>query len=143
MELELKFPTSLSWERGIKGGEGKGRIFDLSIDFRPTLRRMKWMTLGIQVRDGLSCFSSFRLPPFPSTMLLSFSLFKIYLFIFSCAGPSLLRARLSLVTATGGSSFLWLTGCSPCGPSCCGAWALGTWASVAAVCGLSSCDAWA
>ena len=83
---------------------------------------------------------------FPSPSLsqhhASFSHFKIYLFIFGCAGPSLLRARLSLVTATGGSSFLWLTGCSPCGPSC-GARALGTWASVAAVCGLSSCDAWA
>ena len=45
--------------------------------------------------------------------------FKIYLFIFGCAGPSLLRARLSLVAATGGSSFLWRTGCSFCVPSCC------------------------
>lgn len=94
------------------------------------------MTLGIQVRDGLSCFSSFCLPPFPNTMLLSFSLFKIYVFIFGCAGPPLLCARLSLVAASGGSSFLWCTGFSSW-------WLLLLWSTASRHMDFSSCSVWA
>ena len=59
-----------------------------------------------------------------------FKLF-IYLFIFGCVGSSLLHA---------GFLQLGQVGASPCGGfSCCGAQALGTWASVVAAHGLRSC----
>lgn len=61
-------------------------------------------------RDGLSCFSSFCLPPFPNTIASFFLSFKIYVFIFGCAGPPSLCARLSLVAASGGSSFFMVHG---------------------------------
>ena len=66
----------------------------------------------------------------------SFSLIKFtYLFIFGCAGSSL-----------GHADFLSSCGvqASHCGGfSCCGAQALGAWASVVVAHGLSSCGTWA
>ena len=47
--------------------------------------------------------------------------------------------QLSLVAASGGYSSLWCSGFSLRWFSCCGAWALGTWASVVVARGLSSC----
>ena len=56
----------------------------------------------------------------------------IYLFIFGCVGSLLLHT---------GFLQLWQAQASHCsGFSCCGARALGAWASVVVVCGLSSCD---
>ena len=50
--------------------------------------------------------------------------FLIY-FIFGYVGSLLPRVGFSLVAASGGYSSLWCAGFS-----CCGAWALGAWASV-------------
>ena len=63
----------------------------------------------------------------------------IYLFIFGCVGSSLLRAGF-LQLRQAGATLHCGAQVSHCGGfSCCGAWALGTWASVAAAHRLSSC----
>ena len=50
---------------------------------------------------------------------------------------------LSLILASG-ATVRCSEQASPCGGfSCCGAQALGTWASVVAACGLNSCGSWA
>ena len=65
--------------------------------------------------------------------------FDIYLFIYGCVGSSLLRAGV-LQLQQAGASLRCGARASHCGGfSCCGAPALGTWASVVAACGLSSC----
>ena len=51
--------------------------------------------------------------------------------------------RLSLVAASGGYSSLRARASHCGGFSCCGARALGVWASVVVACGLSSCGSWA
>ena len=61
---------------------------------------------------------------------------------FGCLGSSLL-CGLSLVAASGVYSSLRAQASHCGGFSCCGARALGTWASVVVALWLSSCDAWA
>ena len=74
------------------------------------------------------------------TFFLKFYLF-IYL-IFGCVGSLLLHAGF-LCLQRAGSTFRCGTRASPCsGFSCCGAWALGSWASVVAARRLSSCGSW-
>ena len=68
-----------------------------------------------------------------------FTIIFIYLFIFGCVGSSLLRAGLSLVAASGGSSSLWCTGFSLRWLLLLQSMALGAQASVVAARGLSSC----
>ena len=68
----------------------------------------------------------------------------IYLFIiYGSVGPSLLRTGfLSLWRA--GAILRCGVQASHCGGfSCCGARALGVWASVGVACGLSNCGSWA
>ena len=64
--------------------------------------------------------------------------FKMYIFIFGCAG-SLWLYRFSLTVGSRDYSLVvaWASHCS--GFSCCQAWALGMWASVLVAHGLSSC----
>ena len=68
-----------------------------------------------------------------------FTIIFIYLFIFGCVGSSLLRAGLSLVAASGGSSSLLCTGFSLRWLLLLQSMALGAQASVVAARGLSSC----
>ena len=71
---------------------------------------------------------------FPSTKCLIFYAFFphkfIYLFVFGCIGSSLLCACFLQLWQAGATlrCGAWASHCS--GFSCCGAWALGTWASV-------------
>ena len=82
------------------------------------------------------------------TAFVSFSIlfiFKTYLFIFifGCVGSSLLHAGF-LYLQRAGATLCCGVQASHCGGfSCCGAWALGAWVSVAAARGLSSCGLWA
>ena len=63
-----------------------------------------------------------------------FNCLCMYVFIYGCAGSSLLLGHFSS----------WGEPASRCrGSSCCGAQALGVKASVAAALGLGSCGAWA
>ena len=111
------------------------------------------------------CFSSFTLPDFMAGLLLAsvpyfqqmfcvltllLTLFLplyhflnkcIYLFIFGCVGSSLLHAGF-LQLQRAGATLRCGAPASHCGGfSCCGARALGVWASVVVVRGLSSCGA--
>ena len=65
--------------------------------------------------------------------------FLIYLFIFGCVGSSLLHTGFLQLQQAGATlrCGVWSSHCS--GFSCCGAQALGTWASVVVSRGLSSC----
>ena len=67
----------------------------------------------------------------------------IYLFIYWLRWVFVAARRLSLVAASGATlrCSAWASHCG--GFSCCGAWALGTWASVVVARGLSSCGTWA
>ena len=85
---------------------------------------------------------------FAFTSFFSFSsqnhFFKfIYLFIFGCVGTSLLHAGFLQLPRAGATlrGSVWASHCS--GFSCCGARALGMWASVVVARGLSSCGSWA
>ena len=67
----------------------------------------------------------------------------IYLFIFGCVGSSLLRMGF-LQLWRAGATLHRVARASHCGGfSCCGAWALGTQASVVVAHRLSSCGPWA
>ena len=59
-----------------------------------------------------------------------------FFFFFGLCWVFVVACGLSLVAASGGDSLLWCSGFS-----CCGARALGAWASVVVACGLSSCGA--
>ena len=66
----------------------------------------------------------------------------IYLFIFGCVGSSLLHTGF-LQLRRAGSTLRCGAQASHCGGfSCCGARALGMWASVVVACGLTSCGSW-
>ena len=69
--------------------------------------------------------------------------YSFYLFIFGHTGSLSFLPRLSLVAVSRHCSSLWCEGFSLRWFLCCRAWALGTWASVAAACRLSSCGTWA
>ena len=64
---------------------------------------------------------------------------RIILFFLGCDGSSLLRAGFLQLRRVGVTlrCGAWASHCG--GFSCCGAWALGAWASVVAARGLSSC----
>ena len=68
---------------------------------------------------------------------------SIYLFIYGCIGSSLLHAGFSLVAASGSFSSFQCEASHCGGFSCCGAQALGAWASAVVACRLSSCGSWA
>ena len=67
----------------------------------------------------------------------------IYLFIYGCVGSLLLLAGFLQLWRAGATlrCGVWASHCG--GFSCCGAQALGTWASVVVAHGLSSCGSWA
>ena len=70
--------------------------------------------------------------------------FEVYLFIYFLAALGLHAVcGLSLVMASGDTvrCGAWASHCG--GFSCCGARALGAWASVVVACGLRSCGSWA
>ena len=69
--------------------------------------------------------------------------YSFYLLIFGHTGSLLVLPKLSLVAVSRHCSSLWCEGFSLRWFLCCRAWALGTWASVAAACRLSSCGTWA
>ena len=62
-----------------------------------------------------------------------------YLFIFYCTGSSLLRASFLLLQPAGATLRCGARASHCSGFSCCGAWALGEWASVVVARGLSRC----
>ena len=81
-----------------------------------------------------------------SSIFLSFSFFLSFLpsFLLSCCVGSLLLHTGFLQLRRAGATLRYGARASPCGGfSCCGARALGAWASVVAARGLSSCDSWA
>ena len=70
-----------------------------------------------------------------------FSLFN--LFIFGCVGSSLLRVGFLQLQRVGATLCCGMRASHCGGFSCCGAQALGTWASVIVALRLSSCGSWA
>ena len=73
-----------------------------------------------------------------------FVIFKKFIYLFLAALVFFAACRLSLVAVSRGYSLRCGVWASHCGVfSCCGARALGTWASVLVACGLSSCGSWA
>ena len=77
-----------------------------------------------------------------SFLKIIFYFFK-FIFIFGCVGFSLLCAGF-LQLRRAGATLRCGARASRCGGfSCCGAWALGAWASVVVAHGLSSCGSWA
>ena len=67
----------------------------------------------------------------------------IYLFIFGCVGSLLLHMAFLQLRRVGATLRCAARTSHHSGFSCCGAWALGTRASVAVACRLSNCGAWA
>ena len=91
-------------------------------------------TFTLYVSLYLKCISFFK----------KFIYLFIYLFIYFWLHWVFIAARgLSLVAASGATlrCSAWASHCG--GFSCCRAWALGSWTSVAVACGLSSCGSWA
>ena len=84
-------------------------------------------------------------PLTPLSLFCQSSFFKIYLFylfIFGCIGSSLLHTGFLQLQRAGATLCCgaWASHCG--GFSCCGARALGIWASVVVAHGISSCGTW-
>ena len=67
----------------------------------------------------------------------------IYLFIYGCIGSSLLHTGFLQLWQVGATVRCGARASHCGGFFCCGAWALGAWASVVVACRLSSCGSWA
>ena len=80
--------------------------------------------------------------PSTSSWKIFFLIYLFYLFIFGCVGSSLLLSGFLQLRRVG-ATLRCSARASHCGGfSCCGAWALGTQASVVVARGLSSCGSW-
>ena len=81
----------------------------------------------------------------PNVLLFIFKNKLIYLFIYFWAALGL-RCCAPAFSSCGERGLLFVAVCGlliVMASLCCGAWALGTWASVVVACSLSSCGAWA
>ena len=95
-----------------------------------------------EISSSLSSSSSLRLPPPPTPPSPPYSsVYKFILFIYFWLRWVFVNVRgLSLVAASRGATLCCAAQASHCGGfSCCGAPALGAWASVVMARGLSSC----